>query len=69
MAARREGADARGIGGERPDLAINAALAQAAGDQLRHLAAEIEDQDALGFGGDVWHGGGVRLQGRDALAA
>ena len=30
------------------DLAINAAFAHPARDQLRHLAAEIEDQDAVG---------------------
>src|SRR5215472_1429639 len=33
---------------ERMDLAINAALAHTAGDELRDLAAEIEDQDAVG---------------------
>jgi hypothetical protein len=32
----------------RPDFAEHAAFAQAAGDQLGDLAAEIEDQDALG---------------------
>ena len=32
----------------RPDLAIDAVLAHASRDQLRDLAAEIEDQDAVG---------------------
>ena len=32
---------------ERMDLAIDARLAQAPRDQLRHLAAEIDDQDLL----------------------
>jgi hypothetical protein len=43
---------------ERMDLAIDAGLAHPAGDQLGHLAAEIDDQNALvvGFGG---HGRGV----------
>ncbi|MGH7083678.1 MAG: hypothetical protein ACREFN_01625, partial [Acetobacteraceae bacterium] len=40
----------RGLGIERPDLAIDAALAHAAGNQLRELAAEIEDQDPFGGG-------------------
>ena len=34
--------------GEGMDLAIDAALAHAARDELRHLAAEIEDEDAVG---------------------
>ena len=37
-----------GVGVERPDLAINAELAQAAGDELGDLAAEVQDQHALG---------------------
>ena len=51
-AARREGADAR-LGGvaEGPDLAIDAGFAQAARDQLRHLAAEVEDQHVVVPGG------------------
>ena len=56
--AGAEGGDARGIGVERPDLAIDAGFAQAAGDQLGHLAAEIEDQHA--FGGKCSGGGGIR---------
>ena len=36
---------------ERVDLAINAALAHPARDQLGDLAAEIEDQDTVGHGG------------------
>jgi hypothetical protein len=38
---------------ERMDLAIDAGLAHPARDQLGHLAAEIDDQNALvmGFGG------------------
>src|SRR5689334_19103248 len=35
---------------ERVDFAINPALAHASRDQLRDLAAEIEDQDAVGHG-------------------
>jgi len=31
----------------RHDLGIDAGLAHAPGDQLRHLAAEIDDQDAI----------------------
>ena len=46
--ARSEIAD-RPLGdGKRVDLAIDPALAHAARDQLRHLAAEIENQDAVG---------------------
>ncbi len=38
----------RGLGlVERNDLGIDARLAHAARDQLRHLAAEIDDQDAI----------------------
>jgi len=36
---------------ERMDLAIDPRLAHPAGDQLGHLAAEIDDQDALVVGG------------------
>ena len=36
---------------KRVDLAIDPALAHAARDQLGHLAAEIEDQDAVGHYG------------------
>ena len=46
--ARSEIAD-RPLGdSKRVDLAIDTALAHAARDQLRHLAAEIENQDAIG---------------------
>ena len=49
MMARGANAAMRaGLGVERPDLAIDAALAHAPGDQLRDLAAEIEDQHAVG---------------------
>ena len=37
--------------GEGVDLAVNADLARAAGDELRHLAAEIDDQEAVVGGG------------------
>ncbi len=40
-----EGRDPRRIGVEGQDFAIDAALADAAGDQLRNLAAEIENKD------------------------
>jgi len=33
---------------ERRDLAVDADLADAPRDQLRHLAAEIDDQDGIG---------------------
>jgi len=32
---------------ERPDFAVNTALAHAAGDKLRYLAAEIQNEDAV----------------------
>ena len=35
---------------ERHDLGIDALLAHAPGDQLRHLAAEIDDEDGVGHG-------------------
>ena len=35
---------------ERHDLAIDASLAHAPGDELRHLAAEVDDEDVLGHG-------------------
>ncbi len=42
------------------DLAIDAVLTQASGDQLGHLAAEIDDQDALVVGfKKLGHGGGL----------
>ena len=37
---------------ERRDLAIDAGLAHAAGDQLRHLRAEIDDQHLVVVGDD-----------------
>ena len=42
------GGDPVGVGVERPDFAVDAGLAQAAGDQLGDLAAEVQDQDAFG---------------------
>ena len=45
--------DARGVGVERPDLAVDSGFAQPPGDQLRDLAAEIENQDAFGGGGGI----------------
>ena len=42
---------------ERRDLAIDAGLAHPPGDELGHLAAEIDDQD--GFGGLDRHGGPI----------
>ena len=41
------------------DLAIDAGLAHAARDQLRHLAAEIDDEDGVGMCG-VLHGGRLK---------
>ena len=35
---------------ERHNLAINADLAHATGDQLRHLGAEVENQNGSGHG-------------------
>jgi hypothetical protein len=59
---------------EGVDLAINAQLAKAAGDQLRDLAAEVDDQQALVVrGGDLGrvkgHGAGLRTKGEAAQAA
>ena len=51
------------------DLAIDAALAHAAGDELRHLGAEVEDEDAVGVGlghGAALHGAGFMLRLRSA---
>ena len=39
------------------DLAKHATLANAAGDQLRHLRAEIDNQNFFMMCGDVCHGG------------
>ncbi len=41
---------------ERHDLGIDAGLAHAPRDQLRHLAAEIDDQDFIVLGGLGRHG-------------
>ena len=64
-AARPPVPDALGIGVERPDLAIHARLAQPARNELRHLAAEVEDQHALsrerGIGGWIRQGIGHRI--------
>ena len=52
------GAERRDLGRivvPRPDLAVHADLADAAGDQLRVLRAEVEDQDLVAV--DVRHGG------------
>src|SRR5262249_22094801 len=38
---------------ERMDLAVDADLAQAAGDQLGDLTAEVDDQDLFVSGGSV----------------
>jgi hypothetical protein len=46
-AARRKRADRRFGHVERMDLAIDLLLAHAAGDQLRDLGTEIEDEDLL----------------------
>ena len=48
--ARPEGGDAGRVRAEGPDFAINAALAQPAGNELGDLAAEIEDQHAVSDG-------------------
>jgi hypothetical protein len=44
-------------------LAIHLLLAHAAGDQLRDLRAEVEDEDFL-----VGHGAGLKCSGRPAAA-
>ncbi len=62
-ALRRERRDLLGRRVPRQDLAVDAYLAHAPRDQLRVLAAEIDDEDSLGvawflaFGADV---GGLR---------
>ena len=53
-AARVPCTETAGIGVERPDFAIDAGFTQTPGDELGHLAAEIEDQDAF------WGVGGIR---------
>ncbi len=47
-AARAEGADVGAAGIPGMDLAVDAELAHATGDQLGVLRTEIEDQDAVG---------------------
>jgi len=42
------------------DLAVDAALAHAARDELGHLGPEIDDEDAVGVGGRRRHGGLIR---------
>ena len=54
--ARGKGGDPLGGGAVGPNLAIHTALAHAACDQLSHLTAEIEDENAVGDGG-LGHGG------------
>ena len=56
-ALRAEGRDLRRVVIPGPDFAVHADLAHAAGDQLRVLRAEVEDQDLVGV--EV----GVRLLG------
>src|SRR5215472_11166930 len=51
--AGAEFGDALRVGIEGHDLAIDAGLAHAPRDQLRHLAAEIENQDALAHGARI----------------
>ena len=49
--------DAPGIGVERPDFAVDAVLAHAAGNELGDLGTEIEDEDFLVLhGGSRWRG-------------
>ena len=54
--ARMPCGDPARIGIERPDFAINPRVAQAAGDQLGDLAAEVQDQDAFGGIGGIRQG-------------
>ncbi len=58
MPRGRHAAIRPGIGVERPDFAIDAGLAQTAGNELGDLAAEVQDQNALG--GERCGGGGIR---------
>ncbi len=53
--ARPESVDSCRIGIIRPDFAIDAAFTHPPRDELRHLAAEIEDQDAVQAGGNGLH--------------
>ena len=54
---------------ERHDLGIDAGLAHAPGDQLRDLAAEIDDEDGVGMSGG-FHGGRLKKEAsrRNGLA-
>src|SRR5690606_23049504 len=52
---RREGRDLGWVVVPGPDLAVDADLADAAGDQLGVLRAEVEDEDLVAM--DVGHGG------------
>ena len=57
LGCSRSNASCGGV--ERGDLAIDAGLAHPPGDQLRHLAAEVDDEDgiALAMGWTVMAGG------------
>jgi hypothetical protein len=64
QAFRLKGLDI-GLGGglERVDFAIDAGFAHAPGDQLRHLRAEVDDQNAFGVKVRCGNGhGGLRIQ-------
>lgn len=55
---------------EGPDFAVNAAFAHAAGDKLRYLASEIQNEDAVFVERfvELRDGGGVLLGQCDGLA-
>ena len=55
IALGAQAASPRGVRVERPDLAVDSALAQAPGDQLGDLAAEIQDEHPLVMLADVRH--------------
>src|SRR5215472_4080511 len=63
---RRKIADALLGDRERMDLAVNAVLAHAAGDQLRDLAAEIEDQNLIHHRHWPWKKKEKRFNAKDA---
>ena len=44
------------VGVERPNLAVDAAFTQPPRDQLRDLAAEIQDENAFRVLAEVYHG-------------
>ncbi len=50
---------------ERHDLGVDALLAHAPGDQLRHLAAEVDDEDGVGV--RLGHGSRNRAAARHAV--